>query len=60
MDIALWAHNHQVGAAELARYLGVEPAQASYILTDIDSKRRATRYLHARPVLIDPVLEIDG
>jgi NAD+ synthase len=58
MDVALWAHNHQIPAAELAAYLGLEPAQAGYILTDIESKRRATRYLHSKPVLIDPVLEI--
>ena len=58
MDIALWAHNHGVPAGDLAEYLDVSDAQASYIYTDIDSKRHATQYLHSKPVLIDSVPEI--
>lgn len=58
MDIALWAHNHAVPAGELAEYLGVDESQASYIYKDIESKRQTTQYLHAKPVLIDPIPEI--
>lgn len=58
MDMALWAHNHRVPAAELARFLGVEEAQAGFIYADIESKRRATRYLHAHAALIQPVDEV--
>jgi len=58
MDIALWAHNHQVSVDELAAYLDVDAARASYIYSDIESKRRATTYLHARPALIERVAEI--
>jgi NAD+ synthase len=58
MDIALWAHNHGASAAELAACLGVDAARAEFIYADIESKRRATRYLHARPALIEPVGEI--
>jgi NAD+ synthase len=58
MDLALWAHNHQVPAAELGAALGVDEAQAQFIYTDIDAKRRTTRYLHARPVLVEPVHEV--
>ena len=57
MDLALWAHNHQVPAAELAAALHIDAEQAAHIYRDIESKRRATRYLHARPMLVEPVLE---
>lgn len=58
MDIALWAHNHGIPAAELAAYLGIDPASGEHIYSDIESKRRATRYLHARPALVGPVEEV--
>ena len=56
MDIALWAHTHAVPAAELAQALGLSAEQAQRVYTDIESKRRTTRYLHAAPVLVEPVL----
>jgi NAD+ synthase len=58
MDIALWSHNHGVPAAELAAHLGVAEARAQFIYSDIESKRRATQYLHARPGLMVPVDEV--
>lgn len=58
MDIALWAFNHGVHEEELALFLNVPQAQASFIYQDIVAKRRATRYLHAAPVLVEPVAEI--
>lgn len=58
MDIALWAHNHGVDSGELATVLGVTAEQAKRIYADIETKRRTTRYLHAKPVLIEPVAEI--
>lgn len=58
MDLALWAHNHQVPASELARVLGIELKQAEHVYADIESKRRTTRMLHLPPVLIDPVSEV--
>jgi len=60
MDLALWAHNHQVSAADLAARLGLTVEQAQFIYTDIESKRRATHYLHARPVLVDAVTEVSS
>ena len=59
MDLALWALNHDVPAAELARVLEVTPAQAEAVFEDIRTKRRTTRYLHARPVLVGEVAELD-
>jgi len=58
MDLALWAHNHGVAAAELARALELSEAQAQAIYADIEAKRRTTRYLHARPALVEPVQEV--
>jgi len=59
MDLALWALNHDVAAAELARVLEITPAQAEAVYEDIRTKRRTTRYLHARPVLVGEVAELD-
>ena len=58
MDLALWAHKHAVPAAELAAALGLSESQAGFVYADITAKRRATRYLHAAPVLVEPVPEI--
>lgn len=58
MDLALWALNHDVPAAELARVLGVTEQRAEYIYSDIKTKRRTTRYLHHGAVLMAPVAEV--
>ncbi|CUA98889.1 NAD(+) synthase [Thiomonas bhubaneswarensis] len=55
MDLALWARNHDYTADELAQALGTTPQVAASVLADIDAKRRTTRYLHARPALVEPV-----
>jgi len=60
MDLAVWALNHDVPAAELARVLAIETDHAERVYTDIRNKRRTTRYLHLPPVLIDDVAEING
>jgi NAD+ synthase len=58
MDLALWAKNHDVPAAELGAALGLDAQQAELVYRDIDAKRRATRYHQARPELVEPVPEI--
>lgn len=58
MDIALWAHNNGRSAAELAEALGISVDQAEFVYRDIDTKRRTTRYLHAKAFLIDEIGEI--
>jgi len=60
MDIALWAKNHGVPAAELAAHLGIDVKRAEFLYKDIDAKRHTTRYLHARPILVDAVTELQG
>ncbi|MCW5662489.1 MAG: NAD(+) synthase [Piscinibacter sp.] len=47
MDLALWALNHGVGAAELGAALGMDAAAAQRVYDDIAAKRRAAAYLHA-------------
>ncbi|MCW7541674.1 NAD(+) synthase [Aquabacterium sp. A7-Y] len=56
MDLALWAHNHRVPAAELAVALGLNAEAAGHIYRDIEAKRRATAYLHAGATLLEPVI----
>lgn len=58
MDLALWALNHQVPAAELAATLGIDEKHAQFVYDDIIAKRKATYYMHAKPFLIEPVAEI--
>ncbi len=60
MDLALWARNHGVPAAALAPLLGLTAEQAGLVLADIDAKRHATAYLHAGPVLVEPVPQAGG
>lgn len=54
MDLALWALEHQRPAAELAAALGITEAAAEAVYTDIERKRRSTRYLHLAPLLLGP------
>jgi NAD+ synthase len=60
MDLALWALNHGITREELAEALGMSPERAGRVYDDIGAKRRATRYLHLKPLLLGPVPEIDG
>jgi NAD+ synthase len=58
MDLCLWGKNHHVPAGELARATGLSADVVQAVYQMIDSKRRATQYLHAGPVLLEPVPEI--
>ena len=51
MDLCLYALNHGVSAADAAAAVGLTPAQVERVFTDIEAKRRATRYVHAAPLL---------
>lgn len=59
LDLALWAHNHRLPPLAVAQALGIDEAKAQMIYRDIENKRRTTRYLHERALLIDPVPEIN-
>lgn len=58
MDLALWAYNHGRDAAELGCALGLTNEQAANVYRDIEAKRRATRYMHLKPVLVEAVPEL--
>jgi len=55
MDLCLYALNNAVPAEEAAAAAGLTVAQVESVWRDIAAKRRATRYLHQGPLLIDPV-----
>lgn len=56
MDVVLWGLNNGVAAEEVAAATGLSAEQVTAAWRDIESKRRATAYLHARPALLDDVL----
>jgi len=58
LDLFLWAKNRGLSAESVAAELGYSPDQVRRVYDDIDQKRRATQYLHARPLLLDPVDEV--
>ena len=58
MDLCLYGRNHNVPAAEVAAAIKLTADQVERVYRDIDQKRRTTRYLHARPLLVEPVSEI--
>ncbi len=58
MDLALWALNHGHSPQALAAALGISEERAAAVYTDIAAKRRATKYMHLRPILMDALPEI--
>lgn len=58
MDLALWAFNHDIPSSELAEVLGIQEEKANYIYKDIQTKRRTTRYLHTKAILIDEIADV--
>jgi NAD+ synthase len=55
MDLCLYAKNHGVAPEQCTEALGLRAEQVARVFKDIDSKRRATRYLHTPPLLVEPV-----
>jgi NAD+ synthase len=58
MDLCLYGRNHGVPPNEVAPAVGLTIEQVERVYRDIDAKRRTTRYLHARPLLVRPVDEV--
>jgi NAD+ synthase len=56
LDCCLFGLNHGFAAAEVAGAIGLTTEQVQSIYNDIESKRRATSYLHRPPELIEQVL----
>jgi len=59
LDVLLWAKN-RVAPDTAAAELGYSPEQVQRVYDDIDQKRRTTAYLHAAPILLEPVDELPG
>lgn len=57
LDLCLYAKNHEVAAEDAAECLDWTPEQVARVYRDIEAKRRATEYLHQRPLLVEHVLE---
>ncbi len=58
LDLLLWAKNHVIPADEAAAVMQLTAEQVQRVYDDIDQKRRTTAYLHAAPILLDPVEEL--
>jgi NAD+ synthase len=60
LDLCLYARNQNVPAADLGEALGLSEREVERVFRDIDSKRRATRYVHMPPqMLVDPLEAIE-
>jgi NAD+ synthase len=58
MDLCLWAKNHNCSVEQVAPTLELTPKQVQNVYDDIEQKRRTTRYLQTKHILIEPVPEI--
>jgi NAD+ synthase len=58
MDLCLYGKNHGILPAAVAHEVGLSPDQVERVYRDIDAKRRATRYLHLRPLIVEVIHEI--
>jgi len=55
MDLCLWGRNHGVAPVDVAPAVGLSAEQVAWVYGDIDKKRATTRYLHARPMLVEEI-----
>jgi len=58
MDLCLYGYNNSVRPDKVGQALGLSIEQIERIYQDIESKRRGTRYLHLKPLLVEEVREI--
>jgi NAD+ synthase len=57
MDLCLHGRNSGAPSEEVAHVVGLTSEQVERVYRDIDSKRRATRYQHLAPLLVEPISE---
>jgi len=58
MDLCLYGNNHHVLSVEVARAVGLTSEQVETVYRDIAAKRKATRYLHLSPLLVELIREL--
>lgn len=56
LDCCLYGLNHGFDAEAVAAAIGLTAEQVRFVYADIESKRKATEYLHRSPELIERVL----
>ncbi|MNL40245.1 NAD synthetase [compost metagenome] len=60
MDLCLYGLNNGLSAEAVAQAAGLTATQVDRVWADIAAKRKATRYLHLGPQLVETVVEIAG
>ncbi|MBV8050207.1 MAG: hypothetical protein JOZ80_03410 [Acidobacteriaceae bacterium] len=55
LDLCLYGKNHNLSCEEIADQAGLSPDEVQTVLASIDSKRRATTYLHQPPLLVKTI-----
>lgn len=55
MDLCLYAKIEGIPAETLAPTIGLQKEQVEWVYAAIDAKRKATRYLHLPPCLVEPI-----
>ncbi|ODT54973.1 MAG: NAD(+) synthase [Methylobacterium sp. SCN 67-24] len=60
MDLCLYGLNNGLPAEQVAAAAKLSTVEVERVFADIAAKRRATRYLHLEPQLVQPVTEIAG
>ena len=55
MDLCLYGKNNGIATADLAPVVGLNEEQVSRVYTMVESRRKATHYLHASPALVEEV-----
>jgi NAD+ synthase len=58
MDLCLYGKNNGYSPEEVAESVSLNHEQVQLVYNDIDNKRKATRYQHLHPQLIEDVMEI--
>jgi len=53
MDVCMYALDHDFSSEDVSAVTGLSPDQVDKVFRDIAAKRRAARYLHRRPLLVE-------
>ena len=55
MDMCLFGKNHEICPEAIGNVIGMKGEQVKHVYSAIDSRRRATTYLHRAPILVECV-----
>ncbi|MBI4583016.1 MAG: NAD(+) synthase [Planctomycetes bacterium] len=58
MDLCLYGKNRGIPAEQVSEAAGLTAEQVERVYRDIDAKRKATRHLHLKPLLVEEITEI--